>query len=101
MDINNYADKLINKSLNESEDINIKKQTTFLLQINYLKKYGREISDDNRDIVPILFEVSDDWDKKTKILVEAINENKKIIDCKLYPTILEGYHEEDNIKEAH
>ncbi len=90
-----YMKKRILDSMNETMEITVKKQVSFLMLEKYLKGYGEEASEEDRNLVPLPFLLSEDWDQKNRILKEAIDENRLIKDCLLYPTIIEGYQEEE------
>lgn len=58
-----------------------------ILEINYFKIFGREITinyDANSDLLPAGWDLINNYELKSKILTEAINKNIKVVDTKLY-----------------
>lgn len=58
-----------------------------ILEINYFKMFGREITPnykDNIDLLPTGWDLINNYKLKSKILTEAINNNIKVVDTKLY-----------------
>lgn len=64
-----------------------------MLEIDYLKMFNREISYDiyeNQDLYPNDWFLNQDYDFKSKILLEALKKNITIKETDLYATIIEG-----------
>lgn len=62
-----------------------------VLEVKYLKMFGREIScnpNDSYDLFPLGWYLDIDVDTKIKILLEALENNKKIVDTSLYQDML-------------
>lgn len=55
-----------------------------ILEINYLEYYNRKIEDENVDLIPFDWYLSDDYELKCRILVEAIEKKIKIISTDVY-----------------
>lgn len=65
----------------------------FMLEIKYLKMFGREITYDlcdNSDLYPSDWYIDSDYKLKSKILLEALENKKKIIETTLYQNNIEG-----------
>ncbi len=62
-----------------------------LLEINYIKSRGREITLDNKyyDLFPPDWYIYNNYQKKIEILNEAIEKNKLIINTNSYLDIIE------------
>lgn len=63
-----------------------------MLEIDYIKSRGRELSWDNRneDLFPGGWYVNNDYKSKANILYEAIRDKKLIVDTSGYQNIVEG-----------
>lgn len=64
-----------------------------ILEIKYLKMFNREITydlDDNSDLYPNDWYINQDYELKSRILLEAIKNNKKIENTALYQSTIEG-----------
>ena len=58
-----------------------------ILEINYFKMFGRQITlnpKENSDLLPKEWDLISNYELKSKILSEAIKNNIKIVDTKLY-----------------
>lgn len=66
-----------------------------ILEVKYLKMFGREItydSDDNFDLYPNDWYLNNDYDLKIKILLEALEKKEKIASTTLYQSSMEECH---------
>lgn len=64
-----------------------------ILEVKYLKMFGREItydSNDNFDLYPNDWYLNNDYDLKIKILLEALEKKEKIANTILYQSNIEG-----------
>lgn len=64
-----------------------------ILDIKYVEMFGRFISlnsNSNADLYPNDWFLSEDYEYKVKVLVEALNKNIKIEDTELYQKNVEG-----------
>lgn len=64
-----------------------------ILEINYIKSFGRTVENDNSDIFPRDWFSSINYDLKIDILAQAIDQEQKIIDISLYQEMIEGVRE--------
>ena len=68
-----------------------KKLTYSQLFDEYLIKHGKEMFDDYSDIVPVMFQISTDYDNKNLILEDANKRGILIEESNYYPNILEQH----------
>lgn len=64
-----------------------------ILDVKYLKMFNRKITYDsnaNSDLYPNGWYLNKDYKVKIKILIEAIENKKLIVDTDLYQNIIEG-----------
>ena len=61
-----------------------------MMEGNFIKENGRNIEDDNSDLFPFNWYLSDDYKLKTEILYEAIQTKKKIVETEKYQLMIEG-----------
>lgn len=64
-----------------------------MLEVKYLKMFSREVTTDlsvNEDLYPRDWFGNQDYEKKISILIEALENKKKIVDTKGYQSIVEG-----------
>lgn len=67
------------------------KKTIYIMMLgNFLKENGRNIEDDNSDLFPFNWYLSDDYKLKAEILYEAIQTKKKIVETEKYQLMIEG-----------
>ena len=69
------------------------KMLYYILETKYLKNFGRKITHDlreNSDLYPNDWYISDNYALKSKILIEAIENNIKILETNLYQSNIEG-----------
>ena len=66
-----------------------------MLEIKYLKMFGRKITydlNDNSDLYPNDWYLNNDYDLKSKILLEALEKKETIVNTTLYQSNIEGNH---------
>lgn len=61
-----------------------------MMEGNFIKENGRNIEDDNSDLFPFNWYLSEDYKLKTEILYEAIQTKKKIVETEKYQLMIEG-----------
>ena len=61
-----------------------KEEMYIMMEINYLKANNRNLDGNNDDLFPLNWYLISDYQKKAEILLEAINNNEKIVDTKKY-----------------
>ena len=67
------------------------KKTIYIMMLgNFLKENGRNIEDDNSDLFPFNWYLTDNYKLKTEILYEAIQAKKKIVETEKYQLMIEG-----------
>ena len=67
------------------------KKTIYIMMLgNILKENGRNVEDDNSDLFPFNWYLSDDYKLKAEILYEAIQTKKKIVETEKYQLMIEG-----------
>jgi len=89
-ELNQYVKTLMDDLESEDMSTKLKKLTYSELLDEYLIKHGKDkMLDDYSDVVPVMFQISDDYDKKNKILEDAINNGILIENSTLFPDILE------------
>ena len=67
------------------------KKTIYIMMLgNFLKENGRNVEDDNSDLFPFNWYLSDDYKLKAEILYEAIQTKKKIVETEKYQLMIEG-----------
>ena len=67
------------------------KKTIYIMMLgNFLKENGRNIEDDNSDLFPFNWYLSEDYKLKAEILYEAIQTKKKIVETEKYQLMIEG-----------
>ena len=67
------------------------KKTIYIMMLgNFLKENGRNIEDDNSDLFPFNWHLSEDYKLKAEILYEAIQAKKKIVETEKYQLMIEG-----------
>ena len=64
------------------------KSLYIIMETNYLKEINRNTTDDNNDIFPFNWYLSNNYKLKTEILYDAIKTKKKIIELEKYQTLL-------------
>lgn len=64
--------------------MNYKEEIYIMMEINYLKANNRNLDGDNDDLFPLNWYLISDYQKKAEILLEAINNNEKIVDTQKY-----------------
>ena len=72
------------------EEISQDRFNCVMLEIMYLKRFGREPTDDNSDLYPNDWFEDPDYKKQFEILTEAVAENKKIADTNGYNELHKG-----------
>ena len=67
------------------------KKTIYIMMLgNFLKENGRNIEDDNSDLFPFDWHLSEDYKLKAEILYEAIQTKKRIVETEKYQLMIEG-----------
>ena len=67
------------------------KKTIYIMMLgNFIKENGRNIEDDNSDLFPFNWYLTDNYKLKTEILYEAIQAKKKIVETEKYQLMIEG-----------
>lgn len=67
------------------------KKTIYIMMLgNFLKENGRNVEDDNSDLFPFNWYLSEDYKLKAEILYEAIQTKKKIVETEKYQLMIEG-----------
>ena len=67
------------------------KKTIYIMMLgNFLKENGRNVEDDNSDLFPFDWYLSEDYKLKAEILYEAIQTKKKIVETEKYQLMIEG-----------
>lgn len=66
-----------------------KKDLYIMMEINFLKENNRTTQQDNSDLFPTGWDLSDNYQLKTEILLEAINKKIKIIETDKYQYMIE------------
>lgn len=61
-----------------------------MMEVSYISQYDRKPTDDNRDLYPIGWNDNQDYNEKIKILAEAVDRKKTIIETEAYQSIVEG-----------
>ena len=64
-----------------------------ILEVKYLKMFGRKVTydlNDNADLYPNDWYINNNYELKSKILLEALENKKKIVDTILYQNNIEG-----------
>lgn len=64
------------------------KSLYIIMETNYLKEIGRNLTDDNSDIFPFNWYLSNNYKLKTEILYDAIKTKNKIVDLEKYQILL-------------
>lgn len=67
-----------------------KRSFYIMMEANYLRELGRNLEDDNSDIFPFNWYLSNDYVLKTEILYEAIKTKKRIVEIEKYQLMIEG-----------
>ena len=98
--LSNYVDQLFSDIEDISEDEIHKKTEYSNLLEKYLYLFRRTMEDDNSDIIPVEFSISDMIDKKIEILNDCINNGTLIRESSYYPQIVEGTIPLEEIKKG-
>ena len=61
-----------------------------MMEVSYISQYDRKPTDDNRDLYPIGWNDNQDYNEKIKILAEAVDRKKTIIETEAYQSMVEG-----------
>ena len=64
-----------------------------MMEGNFIKENGRNIKEDNSDLFPYNWYLTDNYKLKTEILYEAIQTKKKIVETEKYQLMIEGVNE--------
>ena len=74
-----------------------------ILEVKYLKMFGREITyelNDNYDLYPNDWYLNKDYELKNKILLEALEKKLMIVDTDLYQMNIEGNRKRGSAKKS-
>ena len=66
-----------------------------ILQIRYLKKYGRDIMGDNYDLLPLSWTLSNNYGVKVEILKDAIANDYYVFQSKRYKEAVTNIEEKN------
>lgn len=61
-----------------------------MMEVSYISQYNRKPTDDNQDLYPIGWHDNKDYNEKIKILAEAVDSKKIIIETEAYQSMVEG-----------
>lgn len=80
--------------MDKESDIRMENKMLYnILEIRYIKMFGRNVSYDlsvNSDIYPSDWYSNDDYEFKSKVLMEALEKKINISETSLYQEIVEG-----------
>jgi len=90
--LNNYDDfiqMLIEGEENVTPEMAQKKMELSSLEAEFLRRNGREVDEDNTDIIPFDYSISDDVDTKIQIVRDALEKQIPLQKSTYFPNILE------------
>ena len=98
IELKKYVEDLFSDIDNQSMELIQKKKVFNDLLLRYLRPFHLTLEDDYSLYVPDDFMISDDYDKKIKILEDCLSNSTSIEDSSLYPEIQEGFDGNTNKK---
>lgn len=61
-----------------------------MMEVSYISQYNRTPEDNNQDLYPLDWHANQDYNEKIKILAEAVDRKKTIIETEAYQSMVEG-----------
>lgn len=87
--LNDFVSMLFDEEENKNDDDIMGDIKLSSLLRRYLELFGLSVSDDYSEFVPIDFDLSPNIELKCRVLQEAIDNNKKIYETSLYPSLVD------------
>lgn len=61
-----------------------------MMEVSYISQYNRTPEDNNQDLYPLGWHANQNYNEKIKILAEAVDNKKTIIETEAYQSMIEG-----------